>query len=172
VSVLVECAHCGEFAELPSGHVNRSRAAGLRLYCGRACAGLGRRSGRTPEEKRAAKAAYDAAYRERNDRRAKKAAYHKRTYDPAKAREQREAKRDRMRVIQRAWYDDPANRESKRQYDEARRGMAYGDFADAHRLLIELEREIRRLTPDRYERAKARRGPYWMNRRSRGELRT
>ena len=31
--VKFNCAHCGEVADKPGGHVNRSRAQGLKLYC-------------------------------------------------------------------------------------------------------------------------------------------
>lgn len=168
------CEHCGASSARRATDVARARAAGRRLFCSRNCAGLARRVERTEEERRSRKAAYDKDYRERDrgNRRAKKAEYHRRTYDPDKARAIRDANAEAIRQYKADWYADPSNRERKRQYDEARRASEYADFAEAWRLVLELEREVRRLTPDRYERAKARRGPYWMNRRPRGELRT
>jgi len=48
-----------------------------------------------------------------------------------------------------------ASSKNPREYIQ-RRGRAYADFAEAWRLLIELEREIRTRCPDKYERQKAR----------------
>lgn len=41
------------------GEINRAKAAGLNLYCDRKCAGLGRRSNETEEEKKFIKYLYD-----------------------------------------------------------------------------------------------------------------
>lgn len=51
---------------------------------------------------------------------------------------------------------DPTNRAAKSEYDLARRAAAYGEHADAYRLLLELQTVIRRMEPDRYLRARAR----------------
>lgn len=36
------CAHCGAVADKPAGHVNRARAGGARLFCGRECFAIAR----------------------------------------------------------------------------------------------------------------------------------
>jgi len=59
----------------------------MRLFCGRTCAGLARRKWKSREQLVAEKRDYDAKYRESNAAmlKAKKAAYHVATYDPATA---------------------------------------------------------------------------------------
>ena len=59
----IVCAACGEHCLKPTGAVNRARRAGLRLYCDRTCAGVGRRVERADDERRRLKAEYDAARR-------------------------------------------------------------------------------------------------------------
>jgi hypothetical protein len=61
----ITCHHCGLKAEKPSGAINRSLNAGLKLFCSRVCFGLSRRKGKTAEQKKAEKAAYDQEYRKR-----------------------------------------------------------------------------------------------------------
>jgi len=172
--MLVTCAHCGKTSEKPTGDVNRADRAGAPKYCDRVCAGLARRNDRTAAERKAIKADYDRARRERlaDQIKAAKAAHHKRTYDPEKAKALRLATAAQIAAYKVAYMADPENRRAKHEYDIARAAGSYGEWADAWRLLLELEREIVRLVPDRYERAKGRRGHYWMNRRQRGELRT
>lgn len=64
------------------------------IYCGRTCAGVGRRQNKTPEQLKAEKAEYDKIYREKNLERIKKAkseAFKKDYADnPDKYREQRQ----------------------------------------------------------------------------------
>lgn len=143
-----ECAHCGKAAERPAGHVNRSRRLGLRLFCGRRCSGLGRRDPNPPtkDERVAAKRAYDAAYRRKNRAllKAKKAAYFRRTYDPAKAAIERKARMPRHVEYCRR----PEYKAYKRQYDRQHRAREYGPFAEAFMLCIDLNREIKRRMTD------------------------
>lgn len=139
----IECAHCGRTAEKPTGHVNRSRANGLRLYCNRRCAGLARRKPRRSKAQRIAeKAAYDREYRRKNRERIKanKAAYFQTTYDPEKARVER-----KKRMAQHVEYcRRPAYKVWKSAYDRQRRAAEYGPAADAYLLTLELNREIKK----------------------------
>lgn len=137
-----QCANqnCGAWAEKPTGAVNRARAAGLNLYCDRACSGVGRRKGKTAEQRRAEKAAYDAEYRARNAARIKadKAEYFRRTYDPEKAAIERQARMPRHVEYCRR----PEYRKWKREYDMRFRDTKnYGAFAESARLLRDLEAE-------------------------------
>jgi len=146
------CEHCGDWADRPAGHVNRSRAKGMGLYCGRICMGLARRKHKPKAQRVEEKRLYDTAYRQKNaDRlKAQKAAYNKRTYDPVKAAEHR-----KTRMPQHVEYcRRPEYRVKKRIYDKARRACEYGPAAEAWLLLTDLDREIRGRMDD-YEIRKA-----------------
>lgn len=154
--VAIDCDHCGKTAMKWTGSVNRSRAMGAPLYCSVACAGMGRRDTRTKEERVAAKAAYDAKRRVdlADEIRAAHAEYHRRTYDPDKARARRDL--GALRAYHKQHNLKPEVKAAKRAYDREYTGLPYGEYAECRRLLTELEREIRKLEPSWYERAKAR----------------
>lgn len=135
------CARCGKKVERPAGHVNRSRAIGAPLYCGRKCSGIARRKHKTKAQRVAEKAAYDKEYLRKNIAliKAKKRAHHLRTYDPATARIER-----KKRAKQHAEYcRRPDYRRWKSDYDRKRRDGLYGEFAEAARLTIDLNKEIK-----------------------------
>ena len=97
-----------------------------------------------------AKAAYDREYRRKNRARlkAEKAAYFQRTYDPVKAAKERKKKMPKHVEYCR----QPEYKAWKKKYDKHRRSKKYGEFAEAHQLLVELTKEINRQMPDRFER--------------------
>ena len=135
------CSHCGNSADGPAGEVNRAIRNGRPKYCGKTCFGLAHRLGKTEEQKKAAKAAYDAAYRVKNINRIKKnkREYFQRTYDPAAAREHR-----KRRMPSHVEYcRRPEYREKKRQYDADRRASEYGPYAAAYRALLSIEQEVK-----------------------------
>jgi len=135
------CAFCGKPADKPASHVNRSRASGLRLYCGRACSGLGRRKWKSKDQRVTEKRDYDAHYRcnNRETLRAKKAAYHKENYDPKAAAVAR-----RKRAPLHAEYcRRPEYKKWKKTYDSYRRAKAYGPASEAFLTLLELTKEIK-----------------------------
>lgn len=137
-----KCAHCGKQSDKSAGHINRARAAGLNLYCNRRCSGLGRRDGKTVAQKREEKRLYDIEYRAKNLKRilAGKAEYHKRTYDPVKAAVVRKKRMPyHVEYCRQPWY-----RAWKRDYDARYRALKLGAFAEAYRLTIELNQEIKR----------------------------
>lgn len=92
-------------------------------------------------QKVAEKRLYDIAYREKNREmlKAKKAAYFRRTYDPVKAAVKRKA-RMHLHV---AYCRQPRYKAWKQVYDRKYRAREYGPFADAYRLAIDLNREIK-----------------------------
>ena len=143
------CAHCNKVVR---GHIQRSYCRNL--YCGRRCFGLARRKHIPKAVRIATKAAYDKKYRNRNAerRKAQKAAYFRRTYDPVKAA------KDRKKTMARhvAYCRMPEYKEKKAKYDRQLRAKEYGPFADSYELFLELRREVIRQMPDRYERLKAR----------------
>lgn len=49
----------------------------------------------------------------------------------------------------------PEYKAKKKEYDRKRRAKQYGQFAGAYGLFLELQREVRRQLPDKYERLKA-----------------
>lgn len=141
------CPHCGATFIGRVGDVNRATKAGKPKYCGRECAGIARRNGKTGEEKRAEKAAYDKARREalHHRLRAEKAAYYQRTKDPAK-----EAAKRKERMPKHIEYcRRPKYREWKRKYDEVYRAKTeYGEFWESAILALEIRRTCLELSDD------------------------
>lgn len=139
-SVAIECGHCGKVAMKASSAVNRARRDGMTIYCSRECSGLGRRKGKTAAQIKAEKKAYDAARRIAlaDQIKAAKAAYHKRTYDPAKAAEYR-----KQRMPSHIEYcRRPEYREWKKGYDRQYRAQKhYGDYADCFLLVMDIRDE-------------------------------
>ncbi len=136
------CAHCGKTAAKPAGTVNRALAAGLRLFCDRKCAGLGRRKHKTHAQKIAEKRAYDQEYRRKNivSIKAKKRAHFHATYDPVKAAEYRKKRMPRHVEYCR----QPKYKAWKSEYDKHLRARKnYGPFAEVAMLVIDLNREIK-----------------------------
>ena len=141
MSVQLICAHCSAAFDASTGRVNAAAKIGAPLYCGKACAGLARRSGKTREQKKAEKAAYDRDYRRRDPEalKAYKALYYSEFSDREK-----EAQARKKRMPQHVAYcQRPEYRAKKHKYDMQRTSAEYGEFAEVHRLLIELETEIR-----------------------------
>lgn len=121
--------------------MNRSKRAGMRLFCNRTCSGLARRKTRTKDELVARKAEYDREYRAKNqaELKAKKKARHLATYDSERERIKRKAKMPRhVEYCQR-----PEYREWKKAYDRRYRcKITYGPFWEAASIALDLEEEI------------------------------
>lgn len=151
--MIVTCAHCGKQSNKDSSSVGRAKREGLNLYCDRKCAGLGRRSSLTIDEKKARKAEYDRGYRARDPegRKAAKHEYFKRTYDPDKERVKR--KQNMPRHVE--YCRRPEYKAKKNEYDKQRWADEYGEFNETYRLLLELEKELRAQASG-YERRKQR----------------
>lgn len=151
------CPVCAEEFTRRVGDINRAVRLGLPIYCGRKCSGLARRSDtRTAEQKREDKARYDAEYRARNKDRikAKAAAYYAKVGPTIRDKEK--ANRAKRMAAHVEYCRRPEYRQQKAIYDAEIRASEYGPFAEAYRLLIELQKEIIQRCPDRYERLKAR----------------
>ena len=136
------CAHCRKSVDRPAGHVNRSRAKGLRLFCGRRCSGLAKRQHKTKAQKKEEKRLYDIEYRAKNVEmlKEKHRAYHKRTYDPVKAAAHR-----KTRMLYHVEYcRRPEYRQWKKGYDKKYRAKKlYGAFDEAFLLTMDLTNEIK-----------------------------
>lgn len=149
---IVWCMTCGEPVWKRVSDINRSPTG--RFFCDLKCAGAARCDGKTKAQRIAAKAAYDADYRAKNRSmlKVKKAAYHAATYDPERARRVRKANADNIRAYRERHLRTPRYRALKRNYDIEYRAAEYGEFSGCHPLLVELERELRRLVPSKYQR--------------------
>ena len=137
---LIFCPVCQYGVFIENGAIARARKAGLALYCGRECSGIGRRKNRSPAELKEAKRLYDIQYRaERAEEiKAAKAARHKRTYDPEKAAVERRLKMPRHVEYCRR----PEYREWKAGYDrEYRAKREYGPFWESFMLLQDVKAE-------------------------------
>lgn len=136
----IVCCQCGSEFERATGAFNRAAKIGAPLFCTRGCAGLSRRTHKTGDQKRAEKSAYDKRRRSElaDIIRAKKAEYHRRTYDPVVAAVKRKA-----RMPAHAEYcRRPEYREWKRGYDRQRRAtLEYGEFADCFLLMLDIRTE-------------------------------
>lgn len=139
----VRCNWCGAVVFKALRDVNRAEKRGANLYCGRDCSNQARRDPNPPSdaEKRDAKAEYDRQYRRSHSEmlKAKKAKYHRDTYDPLKAAQQRKA-----RMPQHVEYcRQPEYKKWKAQYDRRYRAKKeFGPFAEASLVLNELQAEI------------------------------
>jgi hypothetical protein len=140
------CDYCGSRLSRPNSAINRAIATGAKLYCDRVCSGMARRVAKTPEQKKAEKAKYDA--RRRTE-----------LADQIKAEKRRWylANRDRLlsefaaKRAQPGYYDyhntycrQPRYVAEKREYDRRYRAAKQfgGEFADAFLLLQDIEKEI------------------------------
>ena len=135
------CPHCGQPAFEEAGAITRASKIGAPIYCGRACSGLARRKNRTITQKKLEKRAYDMRYRAENRAmlRRKKAEYFQRTYDPVTAA----IKRKERMPYHVEYCRRPEYRVKKAEYDRQFRAREYGAFAEAHLLLVSIEREVR-----------------------------
>lgn len=137
------CPICSKQFEAVTGRWNRAQKIGAPIYCGRACSGLARRLVNPPTamERKAMKAEYDRQYRARNTARLKeqKAAYFKRTYNPAQAAVERKARAH----LHAEYCRRPEYKAWKRGYDVRHNAKKdFGDFAEAALLLRGIEQEI------------------------------
>jgi hypothetical protein len=139
----MKCPECKQYFEPTQSRINRAAKIGAPLYCSRACAGNARRDKTPPTEaeRKAAKAAYDREYRNRDPeaRKAKKKDYYQRTRDPQKERIKR-AENMHKHI---AYCRMPEYKAKKAEYDRRKRFERYGDFAEVAMLLEDVEREIR-----------------------------
>lgn len=140
--MIIVCPHCERTVEKATGLVNRARKAGLTIYCSKICSGLARRVWKPDEQKKTEKWLYDLLRRNRlRDRlKAEKAAHHKLTYDPEKARIVRAKNMPRHVEYCRR----PEYRAKKVEYDKVRQAKRnFGEFYEAALLVGDLNTEVR-----------------------------
>ncbi len=129
----VKCHYCGKTNEISIGQYNyRVIKHGLNVYCDRKCAGMGRRTNETEEEKKVIKYFYDAFIRLADEERFKKERheYFRKDYaaNPEKYRAIRKA-----RMKQHVEYcRRPEYRKYKKKYDQQRVAKTnYGEYWEA-----------------------------------------
>lgn len=141
------CPRCQTGFKAEVGAVNRAKKLGAGKYCGKVCAGAGRRADKTLDQRKAEKAEYDKARRERLSDRLKveKAEYYQRTKDPAKEAAIRKKKMPKhVEYCQR-----PKYKAWKVEYDKKHRAKKeHGDFWEAALLALEIRRTCLELSDD------------------------
>lgn len=137
------CPICKKESEKYVGHFNRSNSIGAPVYCGRICAGIGRRDNKTVEQKKKEKAEYDKKFRTfyYDTIKDKKAKAFKIDYaaNPEKYKKERQRRYpEHLKYLQR-----PEYKAWKKDYDEKfRANKLYGEFAEASIILTKVEREL------------------------------
>lgn len=147
MKVKFKCNYCGKSSEKHSGHINRSRSIGAPVYCGRVCAGLGRRTNETEEEKKIYKQWYDLFIRasmtddERDLRSLQALVLFHLDYraNPDKYKEERQ----RRMPAHIEYCRQPKYKEYKKGYDESYHAKKnYGGYWEAAIALKNLENEV------------------------------
>lgn len=142
--VEIECLSCKEKSLKSAGHFNRAIKLGLNLFCNRKCAGLHKRKNIPRELKKRLKSIYDAEYRTKNKEmlKSKKRDYFQKVYkeNPEKFCLIRQKKMP----LHVQYCRNPEYKKKKAQYDRELRSKSYGEFAESHVLLIEIENEIKK----------------------------
>jgi hypothetical protein len=136
------CPICKVDFEKENAAINRANKSGANIYCGKVCAGVGRGSAKTKEEKTKDKAEYDRQYREKNreKRKAQKAEYYQRTRDPEKERVYRKANMQRHIEYCRR----PEYKEKKKAYDRTYNAkLNYGEFWESALLIQDIDNECK-----------------------------
>lgn len=140
------CPQCGGLFESKTAHTNRAAKIGAPLYCGRICAGLARRLKNPPtdEQRRVAKAAYDAKRRNGPKREAllaKKREYYYANHERISAAHAEYRAAHMNRHIE--YCQQPEYRAKKSVYDRKRRAeIQFGEFSEAALILADIEREV------------------------------
>ena len=139
------CPQCSVVFDAKAGRVNRAKSINAPLYCGRVCSGLARRSKveKTQKQKRAEKAEYDRKRREALGAALKeeKKAYYEANRERILAQMTEYRKQRMPKHVE--YCRRPEYKAYKAEYDKVRDESEYAEFAEAWRLLQELEKEIR-----------------------------
>lgn len=141
-----KCAHCGASFECATSRCNRAAKIGAQLYCGRACAGLARRlkNPKTDEERRAAKAIYDAQRRfgaQRGRLLAQKREHYQANRSRILAHQTVYRKAHMQRHVE--YCRQPEYKAWKSEYDRQYRAkQTFGEFAEAALLLGDIDAAI------------------------------
>lgn len=135
-----KCAYCGEDLNKSTGHINRAKKQGLKLYCNRTCAGMGRRANKTSEQKRKEKAEYDKKYREINSELIKNKT---RIYNQSEAgRAMQKRSREKKKDYHKKYCQTQEYKNYKRDYDQKYRAKnCYGEYWESFILIQEISNQ-------------------------------
>lgn len=145
----VFCDYCQNAVDKTVGHVNRARKVGLKIYCDRKCAGLGRRINRTIKEKRELKRLYDIERRKdpviQMYQKLRALAYNE---SPA-GRAMQKRNREKFKAHHLEYCRTNEYRQWKRLYDESYRAKKnYGEFWESAIVLKDIDKII---APEKYQ---------------------
>lgn len=138
------CPICNSEFTKSTGTINRAKKKNRKLYCSQKCSGFAHRKIISLEEKKRLKAEYDKQYREKNleEIKLKKKEYFQKTYDPVQAAIDR--KKTMPRHVE--YCRRPEYKVWKKQYDhDYRYQIRFGEYAEAAKILYQLENSIDRL---------------------------
>lgn len=145
----VNCDYCGNEIDKMPGHVNRARKMGMKLFCGRVCFGLDRRSGKSIEQKKEEKRRYDIE-RVKDPviwmyRRFQALAYNS---SPA-GRKMQKRNREKFKQHHLEYCRTPEYRAYKRDYDQVYVAKTkYGEYWESYLTV----KEIQKITqPEKYQ---------------------
>lgn len=124
----IDCSYCKKEIDKPTGHINRSKSKGSPIYCNKTCAGLGRRSTLTLEEKKKEKADYDKLYRDKNREALKEKA---RIYNLSEAGRETQ-KRLRVKRKQNGKHAEYCRKPDQRKKEKHRRHIHLGQLKEKH----------------------------------------
>lgn len=144
------CCYCGKSFLVKENNIGtrkRSIRLGLPIYCNLTCAGLGRRTDETPEEKKAIKAWYDRfltasmTEEERELEELQRMVYFQWEY--ARNPEKHRLRRQKRMEAHIEYCRQPEYKEYKKGYDEQYRAKKdYGEYWEAAIALKNLDKEI------------------------------
>lgn len=143
----VICEYCKKECERENGHVNRARKLGLKVFCNRKCAGLGRRVNRTEEQDKEIKRVYDIEYRARNrDYRKERA----KAYNESPAgRAMQKRNREKFKQSHLEYFRTEEYKKWKHEYDQTHNAKKmYGEFWESFLIIKEVEKIIE---PEKYD---------------------
>lgn len=145
------CDYCGKETTKSEGHYNRAKKLGAKLYCNQKCFGLDRRDNKTTEQRKKEKVEYDKKYRKEYTEEIKKekAIKFKDWYYNKGGMEIEREKRKKKMPKHIEYCRQPKYKAYKKQYDEKHRAKKmYGEFSEAAIILLDLEKELDRKSPE------------------------
>ncbi len=135
----IKCHYCGKEVNKHAGHVNRAKEMGNNVYCGRKCAGLGRRCNSSEVEEKTIKYFYDAFIRLADEERFKKQRQEYFIRDYAENPEKYKAIRKKRQPKHNEYCRRPEYKKWKKNYDQTHRAKKkYGKYFESFIALQQL----------------------------------
>lgn len=137
IDQILRCEHCNLLLNKRPVDVRRALKVGMKLYCNRVCAGLGRRTNKSLDQKKLEKQEYDRQYRLKNKDRIKEK---KQAYNRTESgRETQKRNRDKMKERHLEYCRTDKYKQWKKEYDLKHRAKKnYGEYWESAILLNEV----------------------------------